>query len=135
MLVSLFGCLPLAVIGADERLTLLEDIAYQSVGVVIVVGSLGFLAIMISLLGRILRESPKTPCAASGATAGSASGQQSSVGENEIPPEVRAAIVAAVYATLGQQNRILDIKPVFHPQQAAWSMEGRRQIFLSHRVR
>ena len=50
----------------------------------------------------------------------------------EIPPRVRAAIAAAIFATQGSHHRIVAISPA---QSLIWSREGRRQVFESHRLR
>lgn len=50
----------------------------------------------------------------------------------EVPPEVRAAIAAAIFATLGHNHRVVTISPA---QSLLWSREGRRQVFDSHRFR
>lgn len=50
------------------------------------------------------------------------------------PVDTIAAIVAAVHVTLGSNHRILKIGAANHDRQA-WSMEGRRQVFHSHKVR
>lgn len=52
--------------------------------------------------------------------------------EGEVPPQIRAAIAAAIFVTLGHNHRIVTISPT---QSLLWSREGRRQVFDSHRVR
>ena len=56
--------------------------------------------------------------------------------------EVFAVIAAAVVATLGSRARIAAINPLVSTNKPAidtshlqWSMEGRRQIYSSHKVR
>jgi hypothetical protein len=51
-----------------------------------------------------------------------------------IPPETVAAISAAIHTTLRAHHRILSVGEV-NPQRQAWSAEGRRQVFSSHKVR
>ncbi|MFT3782669.1 MAG: OadG family protein [Nibricoccus sp.] len=52
----------------------------------------------------------------------------------KIPPQVVAAISAAVHLSIGSNHRILAVgQPCPHRQ--AWSLEGRRQVFSSHKVR
>jgi hypothetical protein len=51
-----------------------------------------------------------------------------------IRPEIAAVIAAAVHLALGPDHRIVEIAPV-SVDQTPWSMEGRRQIFESHKVR
>ena len=50
----------------------------------------------------------------------------------EIPSDVFAAIVSAVYFTLGDQHRVVSVSPA---ESLAWSREGRRSIFRSHTFR
>jgi hypothetical protein len=58
----------------------------------------------------------------------------------ETSVEVFAAIAAAVAVTLGARARVLAInaaasEPVAETSRLQWSMEGRRQIYSSHKVR
>jgi len=54
-------------------------------------------------------------------------------------PTLLAVLAAAVAATLGPNARIVGVNPVLQGQSisaiTAWSMEGRREIYLSHRIR
>jgi hypothetical protein len=50
----------------------------------------------------------------------------------EIPADVFAAIVSAVYSTLGDNHRIVSVTPA---ESLMWSREGRRSIFRSHTFR
>jgi hypothetical protein len=63
--------------------------------------------------------------------AASSSGPDAFVPE-AIPPEVRAAIAAAVFATRGRPVRIVSVAPA---DALLWSREGRRQVFQSHSPR
>jgi len=53
---------------------------------------------------------------------------------NAIAPETVAAISAAVHTTLRSRLRILSVGQI-SPDRQAWSAEGRRQVFASHKVR
>lgn len=61
---------------------------------------------------------------------------------NQVAPEVMAAIAAAIAVTCGPRVRIAHVSPAA-PETAPgvealmlhWSLEGRRQIYSSHRVR
>ncbi|AOS44868.1 hypothetical protein Verru16b_01937 [Lacunisphaera limnophila] len=60
------------------------------------------------------------------------------VAEPELTPEIQAAIAAAVYVTLGASARVTSV--VLQPASGdnvmlPWSLEGRRQIYTSHKVR
>jgi hypothetical protein len=54
--------------------------------------------------------------------------------DDAIAPETVAAISAAVHTTLRARLRILSVGQVC-PHRQAWSAEGRRQVFSSHKVR
>jgi hypothetical protein len=58
----------------------------------------------------------------------------------ETPVEIYAAIAAAVAVTLGAKARVASISaattdPIVDTSRLQWSMEGRRQIYSSHKVR
>lgn len=69
--------------------------------------------------------------------------QSTPVSSSEAPTaEIFAAIAAAVAVTLGSKARIAGINPIavsaepaVDPSRLQWSMEGRRQIYSSHKVR
>lgn len=59
-------------------------------------------------------------------------------GNAEITPQIQAAIAAAVHVALGSSARITSV--VLQPTSVenlmlTWSLEGRRQIYTSHKVR
>jgi hypothetical protein len=51
-----------------------------------------------------------------------------------ISPDVLAVIAAAIHVTLGREARIVGVTPA-RIEDHTWSLEGRRQIFHSHKVR
>jgi len=58
----------------------------------------------------------------------------------ELAPEIAAVIAAAVHLTLGAAARVasVSLQPDSVSLESApliWSLEGRRQIYTSHRVR
>ena len=60
---------------------------------------------------------------------------------DDVPPEILPVIACAVHAVLaGRPHKIHSIAPSAGTEyvgisQQAWSVEGRRQIFQSHRIR
>lgn len=55
-----------------------------------------------------------------------------------LPPELVAVITAAIHLTVGPSLRIVSIMPAestILPQLLAWSHEGRRDHYASHRFR
>lgn len=53
--------------------------------------------------------------------------------EGSLPPAVLAVITAAVYEAIGADHRIVAINP--ESQGHTWSLEGRRHIFSTRKVR
>ena len=56
----------------------------------------------------------------------------------DLAPEIAAVIAAAVHVTLGASARVTSVSelPVnIDSSTLIWSLEGRRQIYTSHRVR
>ncbi len=135
----------LGMISINSELTFWQNLNYQAVGVAIVIFSLGFLALAVYLVGKVIHAvmqatqrpmlvppqpvEPMPPLTVGRKEAGAPAA------EPAISREVRAVIAAAVYVSLKGAHRIIEISPVTTAQTHAWSMEGRRQIFQSHRVR
>jgi len=110
---------------------LLEAFSYQVAGMIIVIGSLALLAVAVVVIGRLLQlAEPKAVPVVSGERV---SPEPSAGGD--IPPEIRAVIAAAVVASLDGSYRVVEIQTSTDVRLQAWSLEGRRQIFSSHRVR
>lgn len=124
-----------------EYPSLLETARFQLVGIVIVFIALGLIWVAMSVSGMIFRRLPivvkekgrdaspkETPKAAVSGT-----------GDGAASPEIVAVIAAAVHVAVQQPHRILSIQVTGehgdHPVLQPWSVEGRRQIFLSHRIR
>jgi cytoskeletal protein RodZ len=104
---------------------------------VILLGVAAFL-LAVAAVGRWLAAThpdepkPSTPVESVPTTSPSASA--------ETPVEIFAAIAAAVAVTLGAKARVAAInaaptEPVTESSRLQWSMEGRRQIYSSHKVR
>lgn len=126
-------------IDAASDLTFWQNFNYQIVGVAIVLFSLGFLAVAVFFVGKIVhasvQASHKAMLVPAAPVAPADSAEVGASGTEEISRELRAVISAAVYVSLKGSYRILEINPATSVQTQAWSMEGRRQIFQSHRVR
>ena len=99
---------------------------------------IGFLVVMAALLllyaltagvGTLLRsiaDSRTGTAAPKNATVGTSPITTDDVTEEEI-----AALTACVSLIMGQQHRIVSIRP----GDKSWSQEGRREHFASHRIR
>ena len=51
-----------------------------------------------------------------------------------LTPEIVAVISAAIITTVGSNHRIVSVAPIGQ-EKLAWSLEGRRQVFQSHKLR
>jgi Na+-transporting methylmalonyl-CoA/oxaloacetate decarboxylase gamma subunit len=118
------------------------SIQYQLVGMAVVIGALASLWLVIALIGSAFRAavaSAPAPVDAQGTPV--SPGALSAAPHAGVDPEIVAVIAAAVHATLGGGYLVTSIRPVHHvsPEDnvklLAWSAEGRRQIFSSHRIR
>jgi hypothetical protein len=127
-----------------EQPTLLENLEFQAVGLVIVLGALTMLYLICAVLGALFRRAESAaakresarraapmhddgaPASDEAARADDAAAVASA--ETEIPVVVIAAAVAAV---LDRPRRLVKVVPV----SAGWSLEGRRQLLTSHQPR
>lgn len=113
-----------------EHPTLAENLQYQLTGFLVVVFSLGALALIVGLIGRIFAA-----VAARGAAA-PAPNPAPAPAESDISPAVLAAIAGAVAAALGDRRFTIHGVQVADPKtNLAWSAEGRRSIYASHQIR
>jgi len=133
--------LPLAA-ALTENPTMLDALSYQAVGLIVVFTALGSIWGLLELMGWIFRAAERRAAAARAAAPVL---EQEPVlllepGTHAISPQVVAVITAAAHECLQAGDRIVSIMPV-HLQPnvdvnlLAWSGEGRRQIFASHKLR
>lgn len=139
-MISLFlaaPLMPLATVDAGSKLGLLDDVRYQMVGLGIVLLALGTITFVLFFLSKIfalaLPVKEDFPASGNEAAAGSPAASSWPGKDPAIPPELFAVFAAAVHLELTGKNRIVEIRQTSTSQ--IWSMEGRRQIFESHRIR
>ncbi|HLP06673.1 MAG TPA: OadG family protein [Opitutaceae bacterium] len=128
--------LPLAA-GLPPHPEFLESITYQVVGLVVVFSALGAIWLLMELMGALFRAADARrarplPAAPLPSTATATAG--------DLRPELIAVITAAVHSSIDSAATIVAITPVAAHQETnlnllAWSSEGRRQIFASHKLR
>ncbi len=122
--------------------TISDAIQYQLVGLIVVFTALCSIWLILELMGVVFRFLERQRKAREAAALVSAVPdlETTSVDDN-IGPEVVAVISAAVYASLEAGAHIVSIMPIDRTapprdlQLMAWSSEGRRQIFASHKIR
>jgi hypothetical protein len=124
----------------SDRPSFLENSEFQLLGALVVFGALGLLWGMLEISGRIFRKMDRrSPPPKSPETLPATTSQLAS--DPNLPPEIIAVIAAAVHVSLKTPFRIVSIETSRHPETIsqlslhAWSVEGRRQIFDSKRVR
>lgn len=119
------NALPLAVVGQPL-------FGSMTLAVLVVCGAIVALLGAVALVGRWLAAThpepelpPKPPAPVS----------------REPSPEVLAIIAGAVYATFGERAQVTSVSltsphaPSVEALMLQWSLEGRRQIYTSHKVR
>lgn len=121
-------------------MSLSQDLAYQAVGVITVIGSLAIIAIVLTILGKFLQKPPAKPAtkpetAGVGKVDAPATASSQAAEAEAVPWQIHVAIVAAVHTVLGPRAKILEIHQHGESSRQLWSMEGRRQIFQSHKIR
>lgn len=130
----------------------LEAVSYQVTGMLVVFCCLGLLSLILTISGAVAvriensRKAKEAAAKAALAAAQPAAPVAPAVAEptpaqvaaiaagiydaaaSSITPELVAVIAAAVKVTVGQESRILDIKPV----DTAYAQNGRSSIMSSH---
>jgi hypothetical protein len=119
-----------------EYPTLADNLQYQLTGFLVVVFTLGSLAALVGLLGRIFATVDARRAAALAAMPAPAHTSAPAATTEEISPAVLAAIAGAVAAALGDSRFAIRAVQVADPRpNLAWSAEGRRSIYASRHVR
>jgi hypothetical protein len=127
-----------------EHPSLLENLEFQAVGLVIVMGALTMLYLICAALGALFRQAERAAAsraaakrvATTHAAAGdrrddAADGVDDGVGGPADAAIPIAVIAAAVAAVVDGPHRLVKVAPA----SAGWSLEGRRQLLTSHQLR
>ena len=108
--------------------------SYSLVGMLVLLGAVVVLALRVGRLGRAVRSlelrAPRPASVPLPAPAPVTPGPVTP----EIDDVVVAAIAAAVAVVIGRPHQIVALQADASAQHA-WSAEGRREIYLSHRIR
>jgi hypothetical protein len=113
----------------------------QWLALFVILGSITAFILAIASIGRWLAathpDEPAKPKPVAPVEVAPATPPPASTGT---PVEIYAAIAAAVAVTLGARARVAAInaaptEPLADTSRLQWSMEGRRQIYSSHKVR
>jgi hypothetical protein len=103
---------------------------HQTVGMLIMLGALGYLWLMVIRLSRTVRilEQRALPPAPTNPAPPVTSAADA------LDEGIVAAIAAAVALVIRVPHRIVAVHPDYGAQHA-WSAEGRREIYHSHKIR
>jgi Na+-transporting methylmalonyl-CoA/oxaloacetate decarboxylase gamma subunit len=127
--------LPALAARLPDQPSLAEILQFQLTGLLVVLAALALLWIFLETTGAVFRRIERAKPEAAGEKA-PATGKP-----GEIPAAHVAILAAAIHEAVGSAHTILGIREVHtsdelqNAQLLAWSAEGRRQIFSSHRVR
>jgi Na+-transporting methylmalonyl-CoA/oxaloacetate decarboxylase gamma subunit len=119
----------LLAVSLPEHPTFADNLQFQLTGLLVVLVTLGTLAILVSLIGRlfIALRPAAAPAAATPPAPASA---------GDIPGPVYAAIAAAVASALGDERfAIRGVQTVDPRSNMSWGAEGRRAIYASRKLR
>lgn len=122
---------PILAAALPEQPGFLQSVSYQLNGLIVVFLALSLIWLMLEGLGFYFKRAAKMGTPVAAPAAGAAVAPAAAV-EN-LPPELVAAVAAAVQIVCGAQTRIHAIMPVAPAQD--WAQEGRRHIFASHQIR
>jgi hypothetical protein len=100
---------------------------YQTLGLLILLGALTYLWLVVNRLSRTVRLLGQRPLPSGPA-------RPETTAAEVLDEGVVAAIAAAVAVVIKVPHRIVAVHPDSGAQHA-WSAEGRREIYLSHKVR
>ena len=113
--------------------TFADNLQFQITGLMVVIFSLGSLALLVALVGKMFTAFKPAPAAAPSPIAVAPA---TTTGSEEIPGPVFAAIAAAVSTALGDSRfAIRGVQAVDPRSNLSWGAEGRRAIYASRKLR
>jgi hypothetical protein len=105
-----------------------DNLQFQLTGLLVVLTTLGSLAVLVALIGKIFIALQNAPAPAVPVVPAGPSG--------DIPGPVFAAIAAAVSTALGDKSfAIRGVQAVDPRDNMSWGAEGRRAIYASRKLR
>jgi hypothetical protein len=105
-----------------------DNLQFQLTGLLVVLTTLGSLAVLVALIGKIFIALQNAPAPAVPVVPAAPSG--------DIPGPVFAAIAAAVSTALGDKSfAIRGVQAVDPRDNMSWGAEGRRAIYASRKLR
>jgi hypothetical protein len=106
-----------------------DNLQFQLTGLLVVLTTLGSLAVLVALIGKIFIALQKSPAPAVPVV-------PATTPSGDIPGPVFAAIAAAVSTALGDKTfAIRGVQAVDPRGNMSWGAEGRRAIYASRKLR
>lgn len=116
---------------STATISFVEDLIIMVEGFTIVMLTLTLLFAVMVVIGRFFMAYERRGQAGEAGKAGMVAD-----GTTGVPsPEVCAVVAAAVHVALGSPHRVVQITSPGFASANVWGVEGRREIFSSHRVR
>ncbi len=119
--------------------SLLETLRFQTVGFILVMVALGLITLVLKVMGCFFGKSRhQKPTTVTGVSHPEKSIDTVTGEDTQV---LLAVIAAAVDSAISNSHRIVSIRPVDAGRVSgelylqAWSVEGRRQHFASHKIR
>lgn len=115
-----------------------ENLRFQTIGFVLVLLVLGLIALILYTFGCLFKKTGDRKAVIG---AGTTPEKSLILPQEEDTHELLAVIASAVYLAIENSHRIVSIRPVADGKVIeslylqAWSIEGRRQHFASHKIR
>ena len=124
----------LLAISLPDNPSFADNLRFQITGLMVVVFSLGSLALLVALVGKLFIAFGAKPAPAAAPVPAAAT--SAPAGGEVIPAPVLAAIAAAVSAALGDSRfAIRGVQTVDPRSNLSWGAEGRRAIYASRKLR
>lgn len=123
------------VMAAGDAGAEMSQVSFQTAMLLVIVVVLAFLGKKLADLGRTVRElEERLAASAPRATPASVVPPHAPVGGDDVDTETAVVIAATVAALWGPSARIVSVG---EPRGGVrlWALEGRRQIFASHKIR
>lgn len=118
---------PMLAAALPEVPTFAQNLQYQVAGLLVVLFSLGSMALVVWLTGKLFVMSGRRKAA---------SAKVPAVQAAEIPGEIYAAIAAAVSVAMEDRHFVIyGVRSADPGVNLAWGAEGRRSIYASRKLR
>lgn len=133
---NLLSAPALLAVSLPENPTFADNLQFQLTGLLVVVFTLGVLAILVTMIGLIFTALNRQQISPASAPVEKTPATTAATPPEGIPGPVFAAIAAAISTALSDRRFVIHGVQAADPRQnLAWGAEGRRSIYASRKVR